>query len=178
MDIEPDAVRCARRNVAAAGGEVYQGDLYEPLPRRLHGRVDLLVANAPYVPSEAIALLPPEARLHEDEVALDGGADGLDVLRRVAASAALWLGPGGYLLVETSERQAPQTVDFLARAGLVPRVASSAELAATVVIATQPSRRLARPVRLSPLTLRRLSEARSPRQRSRRGAAAQPDGRI
>src|SRR5659263_284462 len=58
VDIHPAAVRCARRNVAAAGGQVYEGDLYEPLPATLRGRVDVLVANAPYVPTEAIGLLP------------------------------------------------------------------------------------------------------------------------
>jgi len=137
VDVDPAAVRCARRNVAAAGGQVYEGDLYEPLPATLRGRVDVLVANAPYVPTDAVGLLPPEARIHEPRVALDGGADGLDVLRRVIAAAPLWLAPGGYLLVETSERQAPQTVETVARNGLIPRVASSDELNATVVIGTR-----------------------------------------
>jgi release factor glutamine methyltransferase len=139
VDIDPAAVRCARRNVAAAGGRVYEGDLYEPLPATLRGRVDVLVANAPYVPTEAVMLLPPEARIHEPRVALDGGADGLDVLRRVIAAAPLWLALGGYLLVETSERQAPQLVETVARNGLIPRVASSDELNATVVIGTMPT---------------------------------------
>jgi release factor glutamine methyltransferase len=138
-DIDPAAVRCARRNVAAAGGQVFEGDLYEPLPATLRGRVDVLVANAPYVPTEEIGLLPPEARLHEPRVALDGGADGLDVQRRVAAAAPLWLAPGGHLLVETSKRQAPQTVETFARNGLIARVASSDELDATVVIGTRPT---------------------------------------
>jgi release factor glutamine methyltransferase len=136
-DIDPAAVRCARRNIVAVDGQVYLGDLYEPLPPTLHGRVDVLAANAPYVPTEAIRLLPPEARLYEAQVALDGGADGLDVLRRVIAAAPLWLAPGGSLLVETSERQAPQTVQTFARNGLIPRVASSDELNATVVIGTK-----------------------------------------
>ena len=105
-DLEPAAVLCARRNVAAAGGQVFQGDLYEPLPTTLLGRVDLLVANAPYVPTGAMALLPPEARLHEPRLALDGGGDGLDIARRVVEAAPLWLAPGGCLLIETSERQA------------------------------------------------------------------------
>jgi release factor glutamine methyltransferase len=139
VDIDPAAVRCARRNVAASG-EVYQGDLYQPLPATLRGRVDVLVANAPYVPTEAVGLLPPEARIHEPRVALDGGADGLDVLRRVTAAAPTWLAPGGHLLVETSERQAPQLVETVARTGLVPRVAGSDELTATVVIGTRPAR--------------------------------------
>ncbi|MGH3386388.1 MAG: putative protein N(5)-glutamine methyltransferase [Nocardioidaceae bacterium] len=135
-DIDPAAVRCARRNVSAVGGQVYEGDLFEPLPTALRGRVDVLVANVPYVPTEEVGLLPPEARLHEALVALDGGADGLDVLRRVAAAAPQWLAPGGHVLVETSERQAPQAVAAFARNGLVSRVATDDELNATVVIAT------------------------------------------
>ncbi|MFD5030963.1 putative protein N(5)-glutamine methyltransferase [Streptomyces sp. NPDC058405] len=138
-DIDPAAVRCARRNVVAAGGEVFEGDLYDPLPATLRGRVDVLLANVPYVPTEEIELLPPEARVHEARVALDGGADGLDVLRRVTAAAARWLAPGGHLLFETSERQAPRAVDTVARDGLIPRVATSDELDATVVIATRPA---------------------------------------
>jgi len=139
VDLDPAAVRCARRNLAAVGGQVYKGDLYEPLPAALRGRVVILVANAPYVPTGAIALQPPEARLHEPRVALDGGADGLDVLRRVIAGAPRWLAPDGGLLVETSERQAAQADEAVTRAGLIPRVASSDELSATVVIGTRPS---------------------------------------
>jgi release factor glutamine methyltransferase len=139
VDIDPAAVRCARLNVAASGGRVYEGDLYDPLPAMLRSRVDVLVANAPYVPSEAMGLLPPEARIHEPQAALDGGPDGLDVLRRVTASAPLWLAPGGHLLVETSERQAPQIAETVACNGLIPRVASSDGLDATVVIGTRPA---------------------------------------
>jgi release factor glutamine methyltransferase len=134
VDIDPAAVRCARRNLIAAGGQVYQGDLYAPLPAGLHGRVDVLVANAPYVPTGEIGLQPAEARLHEPRVALDGGADGLDVLRRVIAGAPPWLAPAGGVLVETSERQAPRAAEAMTGAGLVPRVASSDEMGATVVI--------------------------------------------
>lgn len=135
-DIDPAAVRCAGRNIAGAG-HVYVGDLFQPLPVTLRGRVDLLLANAPYVPTEAVGMMPPEARDHEPRVALDGGADGLDVLRRVAAEAPAWLAPGGSLLVETSERQAPLIAGTLARHGLLPRVAASGEWEATVVIATR-----------------------------------------
>jgi release factor glutamine methyltransferase len=135
VDVDPAAVRCARRNVAASGGQVYEGDLYGPLPDTLRGRVDILTANAPYVPTHDVALLPPEARVHEPRVALDGGADGLDILRRVAAAAPLWLAPAGHLLAETSERQAPLVTGAAYSSGLVPRVARSEELNATVVIA-------------------------------------------
>jgi release factor glutamine methyltransferase len=137
VDVDPAAVRCARRNVEPAGGTVYAGDLYEPLPTTLRGRVDVLVANAPYVPTDAIAMMPPEARNHEPAVALDGGADGLDVQRRIAAAAPTWLTKGGQLLIETSDRQAPVTMDIFAECGLIPRLASSDELAATVVIGTR-----------------------------------------
>ena len=139
-DIDPAAVRCARRNVAAAGGRVYRGDLYGPLPAPLRGRVDILAANVPYVPSGDVGLLPPEARAHEPRVALDGGADGLDVLRRVAAGAPHWLAPGGHLLVETSERQAPLAAEAVGGGGLIPRVAHSRRLNATVIIGTRPPR--------------------------------------
>jgi release factor glutamine methyltransferase len=136
-DLDPAAVRCARRNLA--GRQVYEGDLFEPLPAGLRGRVDILVANVPYVPAGEIGLMPPEARDHEPRVALDGGTDGLDVLRRVAAEAPRWLAPCGHLLFETSERQVRHAVAALARTGLEPRVARSNELAATVVIGRLPA---------------------------------------
>ncbi|MBA3528357.1 MAG: putative protein N(5)-glutamine methyltransferase [Propionibacteriaceae bacterium] len=136
VDIDRAAVRCARRNLPASA-QVYVGDLYAPLPAPLQGRVDILVANAPYVPTDAIGLMPSEARLHEPQCALDGGVDGLDVVRRIAGAASLWLAPGGHLLVETSERQAPEVAESFAGNTLIPRVASSAELEATVVIGTK-----------------------------------------
>ncbi|MFI7316616.1 putative protein N(5)-glutamine methyltransferase [Streptomyces venezuelae] len=148
-DIDPAAVRCARRNVADAGGEVYEGDLYDPLPDALRGRVDILLANVPYVPSEEVGLLPAEARVHEARVALDGGADGLDVLRRVTEQAPAWLAPGGHLLFETSEGQVAAAVAAVERAGLVARVVSDEERYATVVIGTW-SGRGPRPMRQRP----------------------------
>lgn len=137
-DIEPAAVRCARRNVETVGGRVHHGDLYDPLPAGLAGRVDVLIVNAPYVPTGEIGLLPPEARDHEPRVALDGGADGLDVHRRVAAEAARWLAPGGALLIETSERQARSAEALFTCHGLETRVAVCDDLGATVVIGTRP----------------------------------------
>ncbi|MBY8884480.1 putative protein N(5)-glutamine methyltransferase [Streptomyces sp. PTM05] len=137
-DVDPAAVRCARRNLERVGGRVYRGDLFAPLPTALRGRVDVLTANVPYVPTDDIELLPPEARDHEPRVALDGGADGLDVLRRVAAQAPRWLAPGGSLLVETSARQAERAVRTVAAGGLVPRIERDEDLGATVVIATAP----------------------------------------
>jgi len=135
-DIDPRALASARRNVAGAGGTVHLGDLYAALPRSLAGRVDLLAVNAPYVPTDAIASMPPEARLHEPRVALDGGADGLDVHRRVAAGALRWLAPGGALVLESSAVQARATVGALGRHGLATRVVRDEELDATAVVAT------------------------------------------
>ncbi|HLU73288.1 MAG TPA: putative protein N(5)-glutamine methyltransferase [Nonomuraea sp.] len=134
-DIDPAAVACARRNLP--GARVHEGDLYDPLPDDLRGRVDLLLANVPYVPTDEIPLLPAEARLHEARVALDGGGDGLEVLRRVAAGAGQWLAPGGRLLFETGERQAAHAVAAIARHGLRARVVRSAGWDATVIIAVR-----------------------------------------
>ena len=135
-DIDAAAVQCARRNLAGLAGftAVLEGDLFEPLPRSLAGRVDLLIANAPYVPTDAISLMPQEARVHEPRIALDGGSDGLQVLRRVIAEATRWLAPDGYLLVETSRSQADATGLALERQGMASRIVMSDELDATVVI--------------------------------------------
>lgn len=138
MDKDPTAVRCARRNLDPE--RVFEGDLYDPLPFSLKGRVSILVANAPYVPTDAIGMMPPEARLHEAHLSLDGGADGVDIQRRVATEAAEWLAPGGHLLIETSRRQTPATVEALTRGELTTRVVTSDELSAIVVIGTKPSR--------------------------------------
>lgn len=135
-DIDPAAVACARTNVGPLGGEVYEGDLYAPLPAGLRGRVRVLAVNAPYVPSAEIETMPQEARLHEPRACLDGGADGLHVQRRVAAGALQWLAPGGHVLIETSRRQAAQTAGIFRRHGLTARVLGSEELGATVVAGT------------------------------------------
>ena len=81
--------------------------------------------------------MPPEARLHEPRVTLDGGSDGLDVLRRVAARRAALARSGGHLLVETSEAQVPAAVDAFTAAGLVPRVVADEDAGATVVVGTR-----------------------------------------
>lgn len=132
-DIDPTAVACARLNLRERR-RVYEGNLFEPLPSRLRGRVDVLVANVPYVPTGEIDLLPFEARVHEPRVALDGGADGLEVARRVAATAPAWLAPGGSLLIETSRRQVAAATGVLEAAGLAVRVTESDLLEATVVV--------------------------------------------
>lgn len=134
VDVDPAAVRCACRNLTGPGARVYHGDLFAPLPGSLRGRVDVIVANAPYVPTDEIALMPPEARLHEHRVALDGGDDGLRVHRRIVAEAGAWLAPGGHLLFETGRRQASAAAGLLPAAGLTPRVVRGDDLDATVVV--------------------------------------------
>jgi release factor glutamine methyltransferase len=135
-ELDPVAVGVARRN--ADPGHVVEGDLYGALPAALRGRVGILIANAPYVPSDEIALMPPEAREHEPRLALDGGADGLDVQRRVIAEAPRWLAPGGALLVETSVRQAPATVALMERAGLTARAVHDDDLDGTAAVGVLP----------------------------------------
>lgn len=135
-DVEGAAVRCAQRNIGGHG-EVLQGDLDEPLPAGLAGRVDVLVANVPYVPSAEIGLLPAEARLHEPRVTLDGGDDGLRVLARVATVAPRWLATGGSLLCETSERQADTAREVFEAQGLTSTLLVDDEVGATVVIGTR-----------------------------------------
>lgn len=133
-DIEPAAVACARGNVEPAGGRVFEGDLYDALPDAVLGQVDVLVANAPYVPTDAIASMPPEARLYEPRVSLDGGEDGLNVQRRVAEGAGRWLNATGRVLIETSRRQAPQTAALLRNAGFLARIVRDDMVGGTAVI--------------------------------------------
>lgn len=133
-DLDPAAVRAARRNLEPLGAIVVEGDLFDALPADLRGRIDVLAVNAPYVPTGEIGMMPPEARDHEARSALDGGADGLDVHRRVAASAREWLAPGGHLLIETSRRQARATAGLVAAGGLAARIVHDEEIAATVVV--------------------------------------------
>ncbi|MGY1590561.1 putative protein N(5)-glutamine methyltransferase [Geodermatophilus sp. SYSU D00708] len=137
-DVDPVAVCCARRNLAPLGGRVHEGDLYAALPEALRGRVDVITANAPYVPTAAIPLMPPEARDHEPRTALDGGPDGVDLHRRVAAGARPWLAPGGVLLVETSRDQAPLTAAAVTAAGLRAEPARDDDRDATVVVGRVP----------------------------------------
>ncbi|MGO4534729.1 putative protein N(5)-glutamine methyltransferase [Leifsonia sp. 2MCAF36] len=135
-DVDPVAVRCARSNLPS--GRVFEGDLFAALPTDLRGQVDVLAVNAPYVPTDAISLMPPEARDHEPGVALDGGADGLDIHRRIAAEAAAWLAPGGTLLIEAGAQQAQTSAALFAAAGLATGIESDDEIGATVVLAVVP----------------------------------------
>lgn len=134
-DCDEAAVRCAQRNLSPLGAAVHRGDLFAALPDRLRGKVDLLVANAPYVPTGSIATMPSEARDFEPAVALDGGADGVAVHRRIAAGAGGWLAPGGFVLVETGFRQRALTAAAFRRQGFRTRTVSRDNPDATVVVA-------------------------------------------
>ncbi|MHC1559353.1 putative protein N(5)-glutamine methyltransferase [Actinomycetospora sp. C-140] len=131
-DVDPAAVACARTNLPGAAG-VHTGDLLDALPPDLVGGVDVVVASTPYVPTGAVAAMPAEAREHEPLVALDGGGDGIDVVRRLAATATRWLRPDGGLLVECATHQATTARDALEGVGLLTIVAHDDDRDATVV---------------------------------------------
>lgn len=139
VDLDPAAVACARRNLEPLGASVYRGDLFEALPPAIRGRVRVLAVNAPYVPTDEIDRMPPEARDHEPLLALDGGADGLDVHRRVARDAAAWLAPRGSVVIETSRGQAATTASLFRCGGMSVETVTDADLDATVVIASRPA---------------------------------------
>ncbi len=111
VDIDPRAVGCARRNGVLA----VVGDLVAPI--RDAPRFDLITAVAPYVPTEAIAFLPADVQRHEPRLALDGGADGTEVVGRIVSAAGRLLRPGGHLLVEIGGEQHASLLDPLAAAG-------------------------------------------------------------
>lgn len=104
VDVSERAVEAARRNALHAGVEdrvqVVHGDIFDPLPRELLGTVDFIVSNPPYIPSADLPELPSEVLGFEPHEALDGGPDGLDVFRRIAAGAPAWLVSGGGLALE------------------------------------------------------------------------------
>jgi release factor glutamine methyltransferase len=114
-DVDPTAVVTARDNLTTP---VYEGDLFAPLPEELKGRIDVVLANVPYVATDHIPLLPAEARDHEPRTALDGGPDGLEVFRRIASEAPHWLAPGGVLLSEITEAQRSAATETVNLAGL------------------------------------------------------------
>jgi release factor glutamine methyltransferase len=129
-DVDPVAAACARDNL---GDNVYQGDLFEALPTGLLGRIDLLLANVPYVATRHIPLLPAEARDHEPRTALDGGDDGLDVFRAVVSGAGEWLAPGGIVLSEITEAQVEPALAAMRDAGLTADLGHDDDLEARVV---------------------------------------------
>jgi release factor glutamine methyltransferase len=104
-DLSAEALAVARENAAALGAtlELLEGDLFAPLPAGQ--RFDAIVSNPPYVPTGELVGLSREVR-REPAMALDGGPDGLALLRRIVAGAPRWLAPGGTLLLEMHESHA------------------------------------------------------------------------
>ncbi|MFQ5520918.1 MAG: peptide chain release factor N(5)-glutamine methyltransferase, partial [Candidatus Methylomirabilia bacterium] len=106
VDRSAGALAVARENVRALGlsgrVQLVQGDLFEPLIQRA-GRVDLVIANPPYIASDVILTLPREVRDYEPVLALDGGPDGMAVHRRIIGGAPEILRSGGWLLMEFGE---------------------------------------------------------------------------
>ena len=112
-DLDPHAVKCAATN----GVEVYRGDLFEPVPRDLESRVDVVVAVVPYVPTPELPLLQRDTFTFETPLAYDGGSDGADILRRVLRDSRSFLRPGGSILLEVGGDQADLLRDELAGLG-------------------------------------------------------------
>jgi release factor glutamine methyltransferase len=112
-EIDPTAARCARRN----GIDVAQGDLFAGVPEAWAGTVDVIVGVLPYVPTAEFAFLPHDVRAFEPAMALDGGHDGLVLVRRAVAQAGAWLTPGGRLLLEVGGDQPAALTEELLAAG-------------------------------------------------------------
>src|SRR5919109_658328 len=104
--VSPDAEADVLIAAAGNGVDARLGDLDEPLPHSLHGRVDVMTAVVPYVPTEALHLLPRDVLAHEPRRALDGGDGGTAMLGRAAEAAARLVRPGGSVLLELGGTQA------------------------------------------------------------------------
>ena len=135
-ELDPAAASCARRNLGPRATLVV-GDLFDPLPDSLRGSVNLITANAPYVPTDRIAFMPSEARDHERRTALDGGPDGLDLHRRIIAEADSWLAPGGGLLIEAGSEQSETDRRLLIDAGFGAEVITDPAVGGTIVVGTR-----------------------------------------
>ena len=108
VDISEDALALAKENAEANEADILfvQSDLF----KRIRGRFDVIVTNPPYIPSAEIETLQREVRDYEPRLALDGGVDGLDFYRRIAAEAPKYLNRGGTLIMEVGAGQAQEVV--------------------------------------------------------------------
>jgi release factor glutamine methyltransferase len=122
VELDPGALRwltrnaTARRDAGDTGIGIHQDDAREALPE-LDGTVDVVVSNPPYVAADELAVVDPEVRDHDPHVALVAGEDGLAVIRTVTATASRLLRPGGWLVVEHSDRQGESAPAVLREAG-------------------------------------------------------------
>jgi release factor glutamine methyltransferase len=121
-DISPQALAIAAANAPRLlppnSITFYQGDLYEALSPLFTARFSLIVSNPPYIPTAEISGLSPEVRA-EPVLALNGGNDGLDIIRRIISHAPLCLDPGGVLLLEADPRQMQSIAALLDQAGFI-----------------------------------------------------------
>lgn len=122
IDIDEHACDLARRNrdrhaLTSAEVDIRQGDLVAPVRPDEFGTFDVLVSNPPYIPSAVMADLPREVAQFEPHLALDGGADGLDVFRRLLAAAPQMLRPGGLLACELFEDATEPAAELCRAAG-------------------------------------------------------------
>ena len=118
-DLSPDALAVARDNALRLGAynvAFYMGDLFAPSAGR---RFDVVTANPPYIPSAELETLMPDVRDHEPRLALDGGADGLDLVRRIVAQAPDHLEAGGLLAIEIGAGEASATAALFRERGFV-----------------------------------------------------------
>jgi release factor glutamine methyltransferase len=115
-EIDPSAANTARRN----GVVVYEGDLDLPLPHEFESQVDVMTGVLPYVPHDALHLLPRDVQRFEPRVALDGGVDGLELVETVIHRCDRWLKPGGWLVLEVGADQVDPVSDLMAAAELGP----------------------------------------------------------
>jgi release factor glutamine methyltransferase len=120
IDVSPDALAVAADNAKRTGAvrnlRLLEGSLFGPVPGQ---RFDLITANPPYIPTAELAELPLDVRGFEPHLALDGGADGLDLVREIAEQAQQHLTGGGLLALEIGADQGPRTIEILRERGYV-----------------------------------------------------------
>jgi release factor glutamine methyltransferase len=119
-DISEDALRVAAANAERLGLSARAAFASADWLDGADGEFDLILSNPPYIPARMIGELADDVALYDPRLALDGGADGLDAYRRIAARAREALAPGGRLILEVGEGQADPVTEILQRAGLIP----------------------------------------------------------
>jgi release factor glutamine methyltransferase len=128
VDDSEDALNYARRNVTGTGVELVRADVTQPgLLTELDGRVDLLVANPPYIPDGVT--LEPEVAQYDPPHALFGGPDGMAVIDHIVELAARWLRDGGHCAVEHDDTTSARTVEAFTRGGRFGEVTARHDLA-------------------------------------------------